>query len=136
MNTAARWQDGQPLTVDDVVWSFDTLKDIYPTFTSYYSHVVKAEPAGEHVVRFTFDAPGNRELPSILGQLYVLPKHWWQGKDASRTASQHSRDDAGAAARIWSLQGGSDRSRPTRHPRPRPPTTGAPSCPSPSAPTT
>lgn len=83
LNAAAHWQDGQPVTVDDVVWSFETLKEIYPTFTSYYSHVVKAEPVSEHVVRFTFDAPGNRELPSILGQLYVLPKHWWQGNDAS-----------------------------------------------------
>ncbi|PIO97870.1 extracellular solute-binding protein [Pleomorphomonas carboxyditropha] len=83
LNPAARWQDGEPVTVDDVVWSFDTLKEIYPTFTSYYAHVIKAEPAGDRVVRFTFDAPGNRELPSILGQLYVLPKHWWQGKNAS-----------------------------------------------------
>lgn len=83
LDPRARWQDGQPVTVDDVVWSFDTLKEIYPLFANYYNHVVKAEPAGDRVVRFTFDAPGNRELPHILGQLYVLPKHWWQGKDAS-----------------------------------------------------
>ena len=79
----ARWQDGMPVTVDDVVWSFEALKEIYPTFTSYYAHVVKAESTGDRIVRFTFDAPGNRELPHILGQLYVLPKHWWQGKDAA-----------------------------------------------------
>jgi microcin C transport system substrate-binding protein len=83
IDPAARWQDGQPVTAQDVVWSFDTLKEIYPTFTSYFAHVVKAEPAGERIVRFTFDAPGNRELPHILGQLYVLPKHWWQGTDAA-----------------------------------------------------
>lgn len=83
LNPNARWQDGKPVTVDDLIWSFDTLKEIYPTFTSYYAHVVKAEQTGDRVVRFTFDAPGNRELPNILGQLYVLPKHWWQGTDAS-----------------------------------------------------
>lgn len=83
LNPAARWQDGKPVTVDDVIWSFDTLKEIYPTFTSYYAHVVKAEPAGDRVIHFAFDAPGNRELPSIMGQLYVLPKHWWQDADAS-----------------------------------------------------
>lgn len=82
LNAAARWQDGEPVTVDDVIWSFETLKEIYPLFGSYYSHVVKAEAVGERTVRFSFDAPGNRELPHILGQLYVLPKHWWQGKDA------------------------------------------------------
>jgi microcin C transport system substrate-binding protein len=38
---------------------------------------------GEHEVTFTFDAPGNRELPHIMGQLQVLPKHWWEGKDAN-----------------------------------------------------
>ena len=83
LDPRARWQDGEPVTVDDVIWSFDTLKEIYPLFTNYYNHVVKAEPAGERTVRFIFDAPGNRELPHILGQLYVLPKHWWQGKDES-----------------------------------------------------
>ncbi|CAI9415363.1 hypothetical protein ANOBCDAF_03446 [Pleomorphomonas sp. T1.2MG-36] len=83
LDPKARWQDGEPVTVDDVIWSFDTLKEIYPLFGSYYSHVTKAEAAGERIVRFSFDAPGNRELPHILGQLYVLPKHWWQGKDAS-----------------------------------------------------
>ncbi len=83
LDPRARWQDGEPVTVDDVIWSFDTLKEIYPLFTNYYNHVVKAEPAGERTVRFVFDAPGNRELPHILGQLYVLPKHWWQGKDGS-----------------------------------------------------
>lgn len=83
LDPRARWQDGEPVTVDDVIWSFDTLKEIYPLFTNYYNHVVKAEPAGDRIVRFTFDAPGNRELPHILGQLYVLPKHWWLGKDAS-----------------------------------------------------
>ncbi|MCM5559622.1 extracellular solute-binding protein [Pleomorphomonas sp. JP5] len=83
LDPKARWQDGEPVTVDDVIWSFDTLKEIYPLFGSYYSHVTKAEATDDRVVRFTFDAPGNRELPHILGQLYVLPKHWWQGKDAS-----------------------------------------------------
>ncbi len=38
--------------------------------------------AGEREIKFTFDAPGNRELPHIMGQLYVLPKHWWEGTDA------------------------------------------------------
>jgi microcin C transport system substrate-binding protein len=44
---------------------------------------VKAEKTGEREVTFTFDRPGNRELPQILGQLYVLPKHWWEGTDKS-----------------------------------------------------
>ena len=50
---------------------------------AYYRHVVKAEKTGEREVTFTFDAPGNREMPQIVGQLNVLPKHWWEGTDAS-----------------------------------------------------
>ena len=52
-------------------------------FSAYYRHVVEAEQTGEREVTFTFDSPGNRELPQIVGQLNVLPKHWWEGTDAS-----------------------------------------------------
>ncbi|WP_181708000.1 extracellular solute-binding protein [Chthonobacter rhizosphaerae] len=79
----ARWQDGQPVTPEDVIWSFDKLKALNPTQRFYYQHVVKAEKTGEREVTFTFDETGNRELPHIVGQLLVLPKHWWEGKDAS-----------------------------------------------------
>ena len=44
---------------------------------------MKVEKTGEREVTFTFDGPGNRELPLIVGQLNVLPKHWWEGTDAS-----------------------------------------------------
>jgi microcin C transport system substrate-binding protein len=76
-----RWHDGKPITVDDVIFSFQVLKQHSPMFMAYYSHVVKAERAGEREVTFTFDGPGNRELPTIVGQLIILPKHWWEGTD-------------------------------------------------------
>jgi microcin C transport system substrate-binding protein len=77
----ARWHDGKPVTPDDVIFSFEQLKKHSPFYGSYYSHVTKAEKAGERDVKFTFDQPGNRELPQIVGQLRVLPKHWWEGTD-------------------------------------------------------
>jgi microcin C transport system substrate-binding protein len=77
----AKWHDGTPLTPDDVVFSFDVWKKNSPTSMAYYRHVVKAEKTGDHEVTFTFDGPGNRELPQIVGQLYVLPKAWWSGTD-------------------------------------------------------
>jgi microcin C transport system substrate-binding protein len=79
----ARWHDGKPVTPEDVVFSFDAFKKHSPMYITYYRHVVKAEKTGEREVTFTFDGPGNRELPSIVGQLMVLPKHWWEGTDAS-----------------------------------------------------
>jgi microcin C transport system substrate-binding protein len=87
----ARWHDGKPVTPEDVIFSLDTLKKQSPMYASYYRHVTKAEKVGERDVRFTFDAPGNRELPTIVGELTVLPKHWWEGTDA-----QGRKRDVGA----------------------------------------
>jgi microcin C transport system substrate-binding protein len=77
----ARWHDGKPVTPDDVIFSFDVFKKNSPQLSAYYRHVVKAEKTAEREVTFTFDGPGNRELPQIVGQLPVLPKHWWEGVD-------------------------------------------------------
>ena len=81
LRAAARWHDGKPVTPEDVIFSLETLKNNSPQLGAYYRHVVKAEKTGEREVTFTFDAPGNRELPQIVGQLFVLPKHWWEGTD-------------------------------------------------------
>jgi microcin C transport system substrate-binding protein len=51
-------------------------------YGSYYRHVVKYEKIGERDIKFTFDAPGNRELPTIVGELPILPKHYWEGTDS------------------------------------------------------
>ena len=77
----ARWHDGKPVTADDIIFSLETIKANSPQLGAYYRHVVKAEKTGEREITFTFDQPGNRELPQIVGQLYVLPKHYWEGTD-------------------------------------------------------
>ena len=82
LNAAARWHDGKPVTPADVVFSFDAFKKNSPMYSAYYRHIVKCEQSGERDIRFTFDGPGNRELPSIAGEVPVLPKHWWEGTDA------------------------------------------------------
>ncbi|MDQ0325168.1 microcin C transport system substrate-binding protein [Rhodopseudomonas julia] len=81
LNPKARWHDGEPITAEDVVWSFETLKEINPQYNQYYHNVVKAEITGEREVTFTFDQKGNRELPNIMGDLVIVPKHWWTGTD-------------------------------------------------------
>ncbi|WP_223385492.1 extracellular solute-binding protein [Oricola cellulosilytica] len=79
----ARWHDGEPVTAEDVVWSFEKLVELNPQRRFYYQHVTGAEAVDERTVRFTFDEKDNKELPHIVGQVPVLPKHWWEGKDAS-----------------------------------------------------
>lgn len=81
----ARFYDGHPVTAEDVVFSFETLmKDGAPSFKAYYADVEKAVAEDERRVRFDFRHTDNRELPLIIGQLAVLPKHWWQGRDFTR----------------------------------------------------
>jgi microcin C transport system substrate-binding protein len=79
----AKWHDGTPVTPADVIFSFNTFKKYSPQLSAYYRHVSKVEQTGDHEVTFTFDAPGNRELPQIVGELSVLPKHWWEGTDGN-----------------------------------------------------
>jgi microcin C transport system substrate-binding protein len=81
LRAEAKWHDGTPVTPDDVIYSLEVWKKNSPSKNAYYRHVTKAEKTGEREVTFTFDAPGNRELPQIIGQLIVLPKAWWTGSD-------------------------------------------------------
>jgi len=83
LRAEAKWHDGRPITPDDVIFSFGAFQKHHPQLSAYYRHVTKAEKSGERDITFTFDAPGNRELPQIVGQLNILPKHWWEGTDAS-----------------------------------------------------
>jgi microcin C transport system substrate-binding protein len=82
LRAEARWHDGKPVSAADVIFSFDALKTNSPMYSAYYRHIVKCEQVGDRDVKFTFDAPGNRELPTIAGEVTVLPKHWWEGTDA------------------------------------------------------
>ena len=79
----AHWHDDKPVTPDDVIFSFFAWKENSPELGAYYRHVTKAEKSGERDITFTFDGPGNRELPQIVGQLPILPQHWWEGTDSS-----------------------------------------------------
>ncbi|HSJ97666.1 MAG TPA: extracellular solute-binding protein [Myxococcota bacterium] len=77
----ARWHDGKPVTPEDVIWTFQTLLEKgQPFYRFYYGNVDRVEQRGERGVYFHFKEATNRELPLILGQLPVLPKHWWAGR--------------------------------------------------------
>jgi microcin C transport system substrate-binding protein len=83
LRAQARWHDGKPVTPEDVIFSFEMFKKHDPRLAAYYRNVTKAEKVGEREVKFSFDQQGNRELPQIVGQLTILPKHWWEGTDSS-----------------------------------------------------
>ncbi len=83
----ARFHDGAPMTPEDVVWTFETLRAKgLPMYRSYYGDVTKVEKEGERGVRFWFKSAENRELPVILGEMPVLSKAYWSGRDFEKTA--------------------------------------------------
>lgn len=82
----ARWHDGRPITVEDVIFSLRILKEKgQPFYRLYFSAVEKAEKAGERKVRFTFKEGENRELPLIIGQMPILPRHYWENRQFDQT---------------------------------------------------
>lgn len=83
LDPRAKWHDGQPITTDDVIWSFQVLKANSPLYSRYFENVTEAVAISDREVEFHFNQKGNRELPKILGDLVVLPKHWWEGTDAN-----------------------------------------------------
>jgi microcin C transport system substrate-binding protein len=85
LNEAARWHDGRPITADDVVWTFNTLRQQgRPFYRAYWADVSEVVAESPRRVTFRFSSDENRELSLILGQMPVLPKHWWEGRDFSR----------------------------------------------------
>ncbi len=84
----ARWHDGRPITARDVKWTFHTLMEHgSPFFKAYYADVEEVIVETPQKIVFTFTHEGNAELPMILSQIPVLPKHYWteEGRDISAT---------------------------------------------------
>jgi len=82
----ARFHDGSPITVEDVRWTFETLRTKgHPLYRSYYAQVASVEQAGPRTVRFSFKPGDNRELPVIVGQLPVLSKAYFTTHDFTKT---------------------------------------------------
>ena len=81
LRAEAKWHDGKPVTPEDVIFSFNAFNKFSPQVAASYRRVVKVEKTGDREITFTFDAPGNRKLPQIIGQLTILPKEWWEGTD-------------------------------------------------------
>ena len=86
----ARWHDGKPITPEDVIFSLDVLKQYNAQNAFYYKNVKEAKKTGDREVTFSFDEKNNRELPQIIGQLLILPRHFYENaggaaRDPSKT---------------------------------------------------
>jgi microcin C transport system substrate-binding protein len=88
LRATAKWHDSTPVTPEDVIFSFETFRKLSPQAGANYQHVAKAEKVGNREVTFTFDGPGNRSLPQVLGQFTVLQRAWWEGTDTDGSVRQ------------------------------------------------
>ena len=87
LNQNARFSDGKEVTAEDVVFSFYALTEQgSPLWRQYWGDVAKAEAESKYVVRFDNKNPSNKELPIILGQIQVLPKHYWKDKNFAESS--------------------------------------------------
>lgn len=85
LHPQARFHDGTPVTAEDVVFTFNTLVSKGdPMYRHYYADIKAVVAEDSRRVRFDFSHTGNRELPLIVGQLQILPRHWWQERDLSK----------------------------------------------------
>ena len=82
----AFWHDGKPITPADVIFSFNALREKgAPFYRFYYRDVTKVEQTGPNKVKFSFGKVQNPELPLIIGQLPILPAHYWESRDIGKT---------------------------------------------------
>ncbi len=85
----ARFHDGSPVTADDVAWTFNTLREKgRPFYRQYYADIADVAVEGPLRIVFRFKTDRNRELPLILGEMAVLPKHWWEGRDFAKPLTE------------------------------------------------
>lgn len=83
----ARFHDGHPITAEDVAYTFNLIrKEGHPFYRQYYADVDKVIIENNHQVLFTFKVKNNRELPMIVGDIAILPKHYWQDKNFNTTS--------------------------------------------------
>ncbi|MBP7000895.1 MAG: ABC transporter substrate-binding protein [Amaricoccus sp.] len=84
----ARFSDGSPVTVEDVIWSMQTLSEKgLPRYATAWKKVAGAEQTGERSVRFTFNA-ADSELPLLIAWRPILKKADWEGRDFAESSLQ------------------------------------------------
>lgn len=87
LNKKARFHDGAPITADDVVFTFNKLfNEGHPSYKMIFRDVLGVEKINLHQVRFNFKSNQNRDLPLLVASLSILPKHYYEKLDFSKTS--------------------------------------------------
>lgn len=107
LNPNAHFHDGHPVTAEDVVFSLNILREKgAPFYRAYYGDIEKAEALSRYSVRFVFKHNQNRELPLIISQLTVLPKHHWDKEENNFDAANMTLPLGSGPYKIRSVDSG------------------------------
>ena len=105
INPQARFHDGHAITAEDVLFTFELLTTQgHPLYAAYYQDVIKSEALDDLTVKFSFRNAANKELPLIMGQLPILPKHYWQDREFAKSSLEIPVGSG--AYRIQSIEAG------------------------------
>ncbi|GLS41541.1 ABC transporter substrate-binding protein [Mesorhizobium tianshanense] len=86
LDPRAKWSDGQPVTAEDVLFTYDVFTEKgRPPYSARMSMVAKLEKTGDRSVRFTFNENANRETPLIIALTPIVPKHAFDKETFDRT---------------------------------------------------
>lgn len=86
IRSIARWNDGRPLTVDDVIYSYELIRDkSAPSFQVLVADITSVEKRGKNIVRFTYSKAADRsKIYNLAVQMPVFAKHYWEQRDFSQ----------------------------------------------------
>ncbi|WP_372340096.1 extracellular solute-binding protein [Yoonia sp.] len=88
LREGAAFSDGSPVTIEDVMWSYETLGTVgHPRYLGFWEKVASMEQTGERSVRFTFNVE-DRELALLAGLRPILKKAQWEGVDFAESTTE------------------------------------------------
>ncbi len=95
------WSDGEPLTAEDVAFSFELGKFPSVPYSTLWNWLQSAEVVDDYTVRFTFSSANYQEWASLLYQTAIVPKHLWEGRTEEEVSTGANENPVGSGPYLY-----------------------------------